>query len=98
MHTCEKCQKEFKIQKNLINHNNNTPNCNFKCNICVKRFSTKYVLQKHESVNCKQRYECNDCEKTYSTKYKLNYHNCKQNNIKKNANLITNNNNILIIY
>ena len=49
MFKCEKCNKEFKSNRNLELHKNKKIQCNriIKCEICNKIFKTKQILTRH---------------------------------------------------
>jgi len=45
MNKCDKCDKEFKSNRNLMLHNKKYPNCINKCPICLKKFSNNQSLK-----------------------------------------------------
>lgn len=74
---CLKCNKSFKSNQGLSNHNSRNPNCMNKCSICLKTYVNQQSLKRHSSINCKQKYECKECFNTFSTRHNLHIHEIK---------------------
>ena len=78
MFQCNKCNKEYKTENRLYNHNRKMPNCINKCLICQKQFSSKQSLNNHMIlIKCKRKYECTRCGKLCNTTHNLRIHDIK---------------------
>ena len=76
---CEECNKQFKLQCNLIEHriSVHSTDKSFVCstNNCNKKFQSKPYLIRHQRIHSTNKfYECDSCDKKFKTRRSLVLH------------------------